>query len=315
MRSRSSLPKPNSSDSGLERNLAARRMPGLDGLRAIAVFLVIAYHAGIAGAPGGHGVLLFFVLSGFLITRLLILEEAKMGSVSLGSFYARRTLRIFPAFYAYAALVLVLLIAAHKAVNWRQVLASLLYFNNYYQGIYGDPGTAFSHTWSLAVEEQFYLLWPGLFLLFASTRNRLRGCAVLIILVWIMRAIRATLLHTADGYIYEAFDTRADSLLAGCALALLVATPHGLRSMERLLCARWKLVLVVASICISVAIQSALPLWYREAVGFATDPLLMAALIVQVIAFAWMARRELARMAVGFAIWAASRTGCICISR
>jgi peptidoglycan/LPS O-acetylase OafA/YrhL len=270
----------------LKRNLSARRIPGLDGLRAISVLLVIGYHAGIVvPAAGGNGVTLFFVLSGFLITRLLVLEESRAGSISLKDFYARRTLRIVPAFYGYCALVLLLLTATHKAIDWHQLTASLLFVNNYYQALFGDPNTAFSHTWSLAVEEQFYLLWPGLFLLLRSRGDRLRACGVLMMLVWIQRAIRAFILHTPDGYIYEAFDTRIDSLLAGCAMALLVSAPAGLERADRLFCAPWKLGVTVALLALSTALQGWLPRWYREAIGFTTDPVLMAILILQVNAF------------------------------
>src|SRR5689334_4910197 len=89
----------------LHEIVARRRMPVLDGLRAVAVFLVVCGHAGypVAGIPGDLGVSLFFVLSGFLITRLLVREENDTGTVSLRNFYLRRTLRIFPAYYAFLA--------------------------------------------------------------------------------------------------------------------------------------------------------------------------------------------------------------------
>jgi len=271
--------------SGLDQSLAGRRMPGLDGLRAIAVFLVIAYHFGIPGAPGGHGVLLFFVLSGFLITRLLVLEEENTGAVSLGAFYARRTLRIFPAFYAYSALVIAAMLAAGRPVLWPQAIASLLYVNNYYQALHGDPNTAFSHTWSLAVEEQFYLLWPGIFILLRSRKARLTGASAIILAVWIQRAVRAIVFHTPDGYIYEALDTRLDSLLVGCVAALLVSQSESRRRVENWICARWKMVATLILLVLSLFIQSAAPRWYREAIGFATDPLLIMVLILQVLAF------------------------------
>ncbi|HSR06312.1 MAG TPA: acyltransferase, partial [Bryobacteraceae bacterium] len=96
----------------LRANLAKRHMPSLDGLRAIAAFLVVFYHAGVAWSPGGLGVLTFFVLSGFLITWLLLKEEEQSGTISLKSFYIRRSLRIFPAFYAYWFLVSAALLLA-----------------------------------------------------------------------------------------------------------------------------------------------------------------------------------------------------------
>ena len=109
--------------------LATGHLPGLDGLRAVAVFLVILYHAGF-GAPGGLGVLMFFVISGFLITWLLLKEYERRGTVSLHQFYWRRVLRIVPAFYVYWLLMLGIYLAGQAPVNWPQAIASLLYVNN-----------------------------------------------------------------------------------------------------------------------------------------------------------------------------------------
>src|SRR5271154_5432023 len=91
----------------LVRGLNQKHLPGLDGIRAIAVSVVIFYHSGLP-VPGGTGVLLFFVLSGFLITWLLLEEDKNTGGISLRNFYARRTLRILPPFYVYAAVLITL---------------------------------------------------------------------------------------------------------------------------------------------------------------------------------------------------------------
>ena len=173
--------------------------------------------------PGGTGVLLFFVLSGFLITWLLLEEASKTGSVSLRNFYARRALRILPAFYVYAAVMLAYLWLRQRPVNYAQLTAALLYVNNYWQGIYGDPNTGFSHTWSLAVEEQFYFLWPALFLLLWRNPARMaRFLTAGIVFVWIYRLVLLYGFHVNQGYLYEAFDSRADSLMIGCLLAVLL---------------------------------------------------------------------------------------------
>ena len=147
----------------LASGLELKQIPALDGLRAIAAFLVVLYHGGIAVSPGGLGVLAFFVISGFLITWLLLDEQERHGGVSLRLFYVRRTLRIFPAFYVYWVLVVALSAIRHRVV-WPQAIASLFYVNNYYQGLFGDPNTGLSHSWSLGVEEQFYLLWAPAFI-------------------------------------------------------------------------------------------------------------------------------------------------------
>ncbi len=204
----------------LGANLAKSHLPSLDGLRATAVFLVVFYHADIAWASGGLGVLAFFVLSGFLITWLLLKEEERSGTISLKSFYARRSLRIFPAFYAYWLLVTAALLLVQKRYVVAQAISSLFYVTNYYQALHGDPNTDFSHTWSLAVEEQFYLLWPVFFLLLKNARNRLKFLIGAVVGISLYREILVFLVHRDQGYIYEAFDTRADHLLIGCLLAV-----------------------------------------------------------------------------------------------
>src|SRR5262249_14278091 len=128
-------------------------------------------------------------------------------------------------FYAYALPLLVLLYVSHKRIVWGQVVASLLYVNNYYQAIKGDPNTFLSHTWSLAIEEQFYLLWPLTFVLLRRHPRRLAQALLTIIgFVWVYRWVLIPR-HVPQGYIYEAFDTRADQLIVGCLLA--VALRHG----------------------------------------------------------------------------------------
>src|SRR5438270_11804150 len=119
----------------LLEGLAQSHLPCLDGLRMVAVFLVVFYHFGFAAVPAGHGVLAFFVLSGFLVTWLLLKEDEKYGSISLRLFYVRRSLRIFPAFYVYWLLLTASLLIFHKQIIWAQAISSLAYVNNYYQAI------------------------------------------------------------------------------------------------------------------------------------------------------------------------------------
>src|SRR5580765_4622377 len=124
--------------SSLKKGLSQSHLPGLDGLRMVAVFSVVLYHFGFQAVPGGHGVMAFFVLSGFLITWLLLKEQERFGSISLRQFYLRRALRIFPAFYFYWLLVTGALLILHIPIVWSQALTSLAYVNNYYQAIYGE---------------------------------------------------------------------------------------------------------------------------------------------------------------------------------
>src|SRR4029434_2724381 len=114
-------------------------IPALDGLRAVAVLLVIFSHFGFAFVPAIQGVMVFFVLSGFLITWLLLKEHDRRGTISLLSFYKHRTLRIFPAFYAYWLMMVALLIGTGRTVLWPHAWSALFYGSNYYSAIYGDP--------------------------------------------------------------------------------------------------------------------------------------------------------------------------------
>lgn len=277
----------------LQSGLAERQIPMIGGMRAIAVFLVIIFHSGFERVPGGLGVLVFFVISGFLITWLLLKENTRNGTVSLSRFYARRSLRIFPAFYAYALIAIVLMAVLHKQIPWASVVPSLFYVENYFQAWYGDPGTAFSHSWSLGIEEQFYLFWP---LLFVAIRKRLdlliRVPAVIIVCVWVYRAILKFGFHVWQGYFYEAFDTRLDHLLIGCLLAILLyfARDH---PAWNLICERpWVTGVTVALLVLSVLAEDRYHDVYRDSVGFIVNPLLCACLIPQLISIRgnWLAR-------------------------
>lgn len=202
--------------------MTEKRLPALDGLRAVAVSLVIFGHAGypIKGIPADTGVNLFFVLSGFLITRLLLREEEETGSVSLSRFYWRRTLRIFPAYYAFLAASFLLDYLAHSPWPTSLGLSGLTYTVNYYNALHGHPSTSIAHAWSLAVEEQFYLLWPLLFILLAKRRQLVAGLTVLLVAVVAYRTFQV-FNGASTAYLYNAFETRFDSLAIGCLFAVI----------------------------------------------------------------------------------------------
>jgi peptidoglycan/LPS O-acetylase OafA/YrhL len=219
---------------------------GLDGLRGLAVVAVILYHGGVSWAPGGFlGVELFFVLSGFLITSLLLAEWARSTTIVLRSFWARRARRLLPALFA---LVLVIgiyyaLAGSTKAVPGLEDdgISTLLYFNNWHQIVNGTnyfaasgPVSPLQHTWSLAIEEQFYLVWPLLVLgLLALTRRRgaseRRSLQVLLGVSLTGALLSATdmALLFAGGHgvdrVYYGTDTRAGGLLLGASLAIALA--------------------------------------------------------------------------------------------
>jgi peptidoglycan/LPS O-acetylase OafA/YrhL len=199
------------------------RDPELDGLRGIAVGLVLACHLGIQlGFPwaeplGALGVQLFFALSGFLITRLLVRELDASGTIELKRFYLRRAFRIFPAFYAFLAVVALLILRGLVTdTNWRSFAAAALYISN----IRGSSVTL-GHTWSLAVEEQFYALWPlTLTLIPAVRRRRITTQIILVFFSWRAVAIALELWPYGSSVFYERTDFRLDSLLVGGLLAM-----------------------------------------------------------------------------------------------
>ncbi|MCK9896071.1 acyltransferase [Frankia sp. AgB32] len=202
--------------------------PALDGVRALAVLCVLVFHMDSLG--GGYlGVDVFFVLSGFLITGQLLAELDRTGGVSLTRFYLRRAYRLLPAFWllVLVATVWVVLLGIGPAGDRDEFLDSLasstIYLNNYFQVVKQSTGAGWlGHTWSLSLEEQFYLLWPlALIVLCRRPRIADRLPAVLLggavaVMLWrnVLVAFGAPGTRT-----YFALDTRADALLVGCALA------------------------------------------------------------------------------------------------
>ena len=270
----------------LRTGLQLSQLPALDGFRAVAAFLVVFYHLGYDNIPGGLGVLIFFVLSGFLITWLLLKENEATRSISLRYFYIRRSLRIFPAFYSYWLLFVGLSLILHKGIIWNQAVAALFYVNNYFQATHQVPATGLSDTWSLAVEEQFYLLWAPLFFLLRKRPNRQVWVLLgLIGLIWVHRELLQFVFGVWEGYIYMAFDTRADHLLMGCLLAVLLRSGY-LGGVWHAICSRPALSVITSILLIaSVELENHFGTSYRDAVGFVVDPVLVGLLIVQAIAF------------------------------
>jgi peptidoglycan/LPS O-acetylase OafA/YrhL len=158
-----------------------RHIPSLDGLRALSVLLVIVLHTLLRNilykdipfayrlvGNGSLGVLIFFVISGYLISTLLLREREKTSTISLKSFYIRRAFRILPPFYAYLLFLAVLGTTGHlPGMNRRELITALTFTRNY---SYHIDLWALEHTWSLCIEEQFYLLWPAVLVL--STLHR-----------------------------------------------------------------------------------------------------------------------------------------------
>ena len=215
-----------------------RQVPGIDGLRGIAVAAVVIYHFFGGVLPGGFmGVDMFFILSGFLITSLLVREYAVTGAVSLKNFWLRRVRRILPA----AATVLLVcsaivgMMGGDIAVQLpAQFFSSLFFVNNWVQiagssSYFADSGVeVFAHYWSLAVEEQFYLLWPLVFIGLAALGRRWgRGRLPLLVFAVLIGVASATLMgvlfdpQVDPTRVYYGSDTHAFGLLTGVVLALV----------------------------------------------------------------------------------------------
>ncbi|MFL6451966.1 MAG: acyltransferase family protein [Bryobacteraceae bacterium] len=267
-----------------------RHIPGLDFFRAVAISLVLLYHFG-APVSGPLGVMIFFVLSGFLITRLLLNELAKSGTISLSRFYSRRCLRIFPTFYACWALTTFLMYVHGEHIPKRSALASFLYAMDYMRALSPNAQTSLHMwiSWSLAIEEQFYLLWPALLLWLAiKLRKPIAGTGLIVIAVWVHRAILYVLLHATSEYVYNAFDTRLDALLVGGLLAMLIRDKRFDSVRIRLTRSQWSAMLPVALlVAVSIAETSAIqyPRW-AQILSFTLQPAVVGVLLLQLVHWA-----------------------------
>ena len=207
--------------------------PELDGLRGLSAVVIVLYHFRTPlFACGFLAVDVFFVLSGFLITALLLQERARFGRINLGHFYARRALRLAPALTLMLSAVLLGTFlfpdtAAAAGMIRRQVLYSALYVMNWTEVLGWSPGPSpLAHTWSLAIEEQFYILIPLLLAALLAARVRVgRITLVLGVLMAASTAWRAVgcFRGFSEAYLIRGLDMRADSLLAGCVMAGLFA--------------------------------------------------------------------------------------------
>lgn len=215
---------------------AAFHIPSLDGIRALSFLTVFFGHAGLGKfVPGYFGLNLFFFLSGYLITTLMRLEFDQTGTVSFRQFYLRRALRILPPFYLvlFVAYALTALGLTGGSITLRAVLAQVCHVTNYYIVGHGwweglAPGTWVY--WSLAVEEHFYFVFPLVYLWsrrrFPDARKQALVLFVACVLVLAWRCVLVFALHAPKDRMYVASDTRVDSILAGCILAIFKNPVH-----------------------------------------------------------------------------------------
>ena len=211
-------------------------LPGLDGVRALAVMAVILYHAGVSWMPGGFlGVEVFFVISGYLITLLLLAEHERTGRISVSAFYGRRARRLLPALMVLLAAVATLYsvvpyLRSSLARERAGLFWGFFYGSNWYQIHVGQSyfdSTArpplLRHLWSLAVEEQFYIVWPLIMVVVMKVfRRRLPQIGMAFLVLALSSAVLMAVLYDSSNpnRVYLGTDTRAAGLLLGAAMAM-----------------------------------------------------------------------------------------------
>ena len=280
----------------------SKGIPALDGVRAVAVALVLAGHGGIPGVSGGFlGVDVFFVLSGFLITSLLLDEQGRTGRIALAGFWIRRARRLLP-----ALIVMVLAVVAARAVfppeatatlrdnavaaffwvaNWAFVAQRTDYFSQ------GTPPSPLQHTWSLGVEEQYYLLWPLLLIaVVALIGARARWAVFALATAGAVGSAAAAILMASDpgvNRVYFGTDTRAQALLVGAAAAaLLVRDWSVLTAGGTLIRTRWRRWVAGGLSVLGLAMLAALARFATGSAGDFRAGLLLAVAVAAVLVVA-----------------------------
>jgi peptidoglycan/LPS O-acetylase OafA/YrhL len=217
------------------------RIPSLDGLRAFSILLVVSLHTlqrfsinhqvsfwWYALFNGADGVWIFFVISGFLITSLLLHEQQKRGAISLGGFYLRRAFRILPPLYFYIGVIVAIGLAGRAPLDRTEILSSLFFFHNF--ASHGEMWPL-EHLWSISVEEQFYLIWPCILFIYMKKRGiagrslaAIPPAAILVISPF----ARVLLGHSNNALLHNIgiHCLNFDFIMFGCLLALLQDTPR-----------------------------------------------------------------------------------------
>ncbi|WP_153798950.1 acyltransferase family protein [Foetidibacter luteolus] len=200
-------------------------LPALDGLRGISILFVLSAHFKLLKV-GGFGVTIFFFISGLLITRLLITEFNKEHRIDLKNFFIRRVLRLYPPLLLFISVFCIYLLAVKEPIAIREIFASVFYFENYYYIYHQSDPLHFRITWSLSIEEHFYLFFPFIFALFIKKPKIL--LAVISAFAALSLAHRLYISHVynlnsfAELYNYSATTCRADSILFGCITSVVL---------------------------------------------------------------------------------------------
>jgi peptidoglycan/LPS O-acetylase OafA/YrhL len=298
-------------------------VPALDGLRGVAVLLVIVWHTEGVLVPtkvtlvpgplkGAYiGVDIFFVLSGFLITSLLLGEHLDRGRIRLGAFYQRRALRLLPALYALLLIHVCYTAATGLSLHtaWLGVRAALVYMSNWawkWDGLKSDG--ALGHLWSLSVEEQFYVVWPAVMIGLLALRRRVSTVTAIMTAAIVAVAVhRAVMWHNGTSwlFLYLRTDTRADSLLVGALLAHLWV--RGWSPRRGVVATAWCATLILGGTVVRVGPTRA----FMYLGGFTLVALCTAAVILAAVDGRWVVTRVLelrplravGRVSYGLYLW------------
>jgi peptidoglycan/LPS O-acetylase OafA/YrhL len=276
-------------EKGVSSLLAKREIPSLDGLRAVSIALVIFSHCAYAmsrlyhGVPvseisllGQEGVDVFFVISGFLITHLLLKEFSFTGSISLKRFYLRRFFRIFPAFYVFLLVLGALALAGMISLNTHSYICAATYTYNYCRMSFG---WLLGHCWSLSLEEQFYLLWPPCLVLLGKKRSTHLALAI-IVLSPVSRGISYFVLPSLRGLEGIMLHTRLDTIMFGCLIALLHEHLTFHRFTARFLQPRLIVVCALLFLVISPLAEARFQAKYSWTVGYTLRGILVSIVLV-----------------------------------
>jgi peptidoglycan/LPS O-acetylase OafA/YrhL len=224
-----------------------RDIPSLDGLRALSIALVMLSHGAwifpdwfesltpvrlVIGTGRRQGVVIFFIISGFLITSLLMREREKTGTISLKRFYFRRCLRIFPPLYVFLAVMGILWATGIIPEHWPSFLAASTFTWTYYPFAHGFE---IGHLWSLSIEEQFYFMWPLAFLLLARKGKSIGAAIFLIVLMPFLRLAFYFAVPSMRGFEANMLQQWTDALMIGCLFAMIRSNPDWKRWKARYL--------------------------------------------------------------------------------
>jgi peptidoglycan/LPS O-acetylase OafA/YrhL len=242
--------------------MSGSRIPYLDGLRALSIAIVVLSHTISDRIPGGYGVFLFFVISGFLITRLMFAENTKTGAISVLDFYKRRFFRLYPVVIIYCVVVVSIFYWLEGRVDWNEPLSALFYFANYLVAYRDVNGIAhqmpFKIFWSLSVEEHFYLLFPFVFLLLKGRSGRIFTFACFVCLGCLILRSWLAVFHpnlSNSHYAYMRTEYRVDAVAYGVLLASCCELPMGRRFIA--LCDSWFAVLLaIVLLCLALMLPA-----------------------------------------------------------